>query len=216
MKWPVSHPFWGIYSPLATLSGGGLLILASARFSFALVSATALLWVFVLSSLALRIPFLPHRGREGVIPFLVAFIGGLYIFALSLVSPITALDSLFFLILCPLCCVSSGLPGRLKKLDLGEGVFQAAQESACLSILILGLALIREPLGYGTLSLPGGSQGMVAIIRFSRQSYLPIRVVSDAAGAFFLLGYGLALFRRFGGNLLPPQGTAEKREGGRR
>jgi hypothetical protein len=28
---------------------------------------------------------------------------------------------------------------------------------------------------------------------------LPIRIASTSAGAFFLLGYGIALFRRFGG-----------------
>jgi hypothetical protein len=167
--------------------------------------------------LALRIPFLPRWGRGGINPFLVSFIGGLYILILFLISPILAMDSLFFLILCPLCCVSSGLPARLEAADLGEGITQAAMESICLSVPILALALIREPLGYGIISLPGGSQGIVVIGSFTRLAYLPIRIISGSAGAFFLLGYGLALFRRLGGTYLssPPE-FGEKREGGRR
>jgi hypothetical protein len=214
MKRPVSHPFWGIYAPLATLSGGGLLVLASVRFSSALVCALGLFWVFTLSSLALRIPFLPRWGREGVNPFLISFTGGLYILILFLICPVLAMDSLLFLILIPLCCVSSGLPGRLTTADLGEGAAQAALESLSLSVLILALALIREPLGYGTLSLPGGSRGILVILTFTRQAYLPIQIISGSAGAFFLLGYGLALFRRFGGNFLssPP---ADRGEGGK-
>jgi hypothetical protein len=213
MKRPASHPFWGIYAPLATLSGGGLLVLASTRFSSALVCSIGLLWVFTLSSLALRIPFLPRWGRGGISPFLVSFIGGLYILILFLVSPVLAMDSLFFLILCPLCCVSSGLPGRLEATDLGEGIIQAALESICLAVLILALALIREPLGYGIISLPGGSQGIVVIAAFTRLAYLPIRIISGSAGAFFLLGYGIALFRRSGGNFLSSPPDSAEREG---
>jgi hypothetical protein len=172
------------------------------------------LWVFTLSSLAPRIPFLPRWGREGINPFLISFIGGLYILVLSLISPVLAMDSLLFLILVPLCCVSSGLPERLAVMDPGEGAVRAALESLYLSAPILALALIREPLGYGALSLPGGSRGSTVILSFAEQACLPIQIISSSAGAFFLLGYGLALFRQFGGNFLssPP---AEGREGGK-
>jgi hypothetical protein len=195
---PVSHPFWGAHSPLATLSGGGLLVLASVRFSYGLVAVLALLWVYVFTALALRIPFLPRRGEIRV--FLSSFIAGLFILLLFLICPILAMDSLFFLILCPLCCISSGVLDRIEKFNAAEAVFQSYAEGMILSALILALALIREPLGYGTLSLPGGRQGIICPIRFPGESYLPLRIFSSSAGAFFLLGYGVALFRYFGGN----------------
>jgi hypothetical protein len=193
------HLFWGAQSPLATLSGGSLLVLASVRFSFALVCALALLWVYVFTGLALRIPFLPRRGKSGIAPFLASFTGGLYILFVFLVSPILAMDTLFFLILCPLCCVSSGLPERLEKMSPGEGAARSCKEGLVLSALILGLSLIREPLGYGCLSLPGIRSGVVNFVDFSRGARLPVRIIAASSGALFLLGYGLALFRRLGG-----------------
>jgi hypothetical protein len=84
-------------------------------------------------------------------------------------------------------------------LEIGEGVLQAFTEGMSLSALILGLALIREPLGYGTLSFPGGAQGIAVLFTFPPGIQLPIRIASASAGAFFLLGYGIALFRRYGG-----------------
>jgi UDP-N-acetylmuramyl pentapeptide phosphotransferase/UDP-N-acetylglucosamine-1-phosphate transferase len=199
-----THPFWGFHSPLATLSGGSLLVLASVRFSFALVCAFALLWVYVLTGLALRIPFLPRRGRRGIVPFLASFAGGLYILLLFLVSPLLAMDTLFFLILCPLCCISSGFPDRLEKLDAGETLVQSYTEALVLSALILGLALIREPLGYGCLSAPGIQRGIVNFIEFPQDTPLPVRVIAASSGALFLLGYGIALFRRFRGSSSSP------------
>jgi hypothetical protein len=216
MNWRRDHPFWGAQSPLATLSGGSLLVLASVRFSFALVCALALLWVYILTGLALRLPFLPGRGRKGLTPFLASFTGGLYILFIFLISPILAMDTLFFLILCPLCCVSSGVLDRLEKLDPGEAVVQSYKESMILGALILGLSLIREPLGYGCLSLPGIQRGIVNFIEFPQGTRLPVRIVAASPGALLLLGYGLALFRRFGG-VSPDSadGEGDNRRGGK-
>ncbi|MDR0668886.1 MAG: hypothetical protein LBF95_02290 [Treponema sp.] len=191
-----NHPFWGLQSPLATLSGGSLLILASGRLSFALVCALALLWVYVLTGLVMRIPRVP--GWEGLVPFLASFIGGLYILIIFLFNPILAMDTLFFLILCPLCCVFSGLLKRLEKLEAGEAAARSCQEALAFSALILGLSLIREPLSYGCLSLPGIRRGIVKCIEFSQ--WVPVRIIASSSGALILLGYGIALFRRLGGS----------------
>jgi Na+-transporting NADH:ubiquinone oxidoreductase subunit NqrD len=194
---------------LAALSGGSLLVLASTRFSHALIGGLALLWVYILTGLALRIPVLPRWGREGTRIVLSSFITGVFVFILSLLCPVLTLDSLLFLILCPLCCVSSGALDRIEKLTPGEAVLHSYREGSILAVLILILSLIREPLGYGTISLPGGRQGILCLINFSGESFLPVRILSLSGGAFFLLGYGAALFRRFGGNLpfLPGRGA---------
>jgi Na+-translocating ferredoxin:NAD+ oxidoreductase RnfE subunit len=190
------------------------MILASARFSYALTAVLALLWVYILSVLSLRVPYLPRRGRGGIEVFLASFIAGLFTLILSFICPLLAMDSLLFLILCPLYCVSSGVLGRTEKLDLGEAVFQSYTEGMILSGLILALALIREPLGYGTLSLPGGRQGILCFVKFPEESFPPMRVLSSPAGAFFLLGYGAAVFRRFGGHSSAgPTDPKENKEG---
>jgi hypothetical protein len=209
-----TDPFWGIHSPLAALSGGGLLVLASVRFSFALVCTLSLFWVYILTSLVR--PFLPRWGREGIVIFLTTFIQGLFIFILSFVSPILTLDTLFFLILCPVCCISSGVLDRSGKLDIGEGVSLAFSEGISFAALILALALIREPLGYGALSFPGSAQGVVTLFQFPGETHLPIRIASASAGAFFLLGYGIALFRRFGGHHLGGRQDGGSLPGGQR
>jgi hypothetical protein len=199
---PVFHPFWGAHAPLVTLSGGSLLILASNRFSYALICVLALLWVYIFTALALRIPVLNRQKWGGLVVFLSSFIAGIFVLILFLICPILAMDSLLFLVLCPLCCVSSGVLWRIEKLDIGEAVFQSYIEGMILSALILALALIREPLGYGTISLPGGRQGILCPIMFPEESFLPVQILSSSAGAFFLLGYGIALFRRCGGHSL--------------
>jgi hypothetical protein len=203
-----THPFWGFRSPLATLCGGSLLVLASVRLSFALVCSFALLWVYILTGLVMRIPFLPAGKKGGIGPFLASFIGGIYILLLFFISPILVMDTLFFLILCPLCCISSGVLDQPEKTDDSEAVLQAGAEGLALSALILGLSLIREPLGYGCLSLPGIRQGLVNFIEFPRDNRLPVRIIAAAPGALFLLGYGIALFRRFGG--FSPEGEGKK------
>jgi Na+-translocating ferredoxin:NAD+ oxidoreductase RnfE subunit len=166
-----------------------------------LVGVLALLWVYVLTTLALRIPAFPRRGREGIAVFLSSFIAGIFALVLFFMCPILAMDSLLFIILCPLCCVSSGVLTRIEKFDMGEAVFQSYLEGMILSGLLLTMALIREPLGYGTLSLPGGRQGVLCPVKFPEESFPPLQVLASSAGAFFLLGYGVALFRRFGGHI---------------
>jgi hypothetical protein len=183
------------------------MILASTRFSYALIGGMALLWVSILTGLALRIPLLSRQGT-GIRIALSSFIAGVFILILFLLCPILVLDSLVFLLLCPLYCVSSGVLDRTGTLDLGEAVFHSYMEGMILSAVILILALIREPLGYGTFSLPGGRHGILCPVNFAGESYLPVRFLSLSGGAFFLLGYGVALFRRFGGNIpsLPGKG----------
>ena len=60
------HVFWGSRSPLASLCGGALFIIASARLAYALIAAAALLWVYGLSALTARpcSRIIPGRGKS--------------------------------------------------------------------------------------------------------------------------------------------------------
>ena len=106
-----SHLFWGSHSPLSSLSGAGLIIMASSRFSFALICAGALIWVYGLSALIFSgaRKIMPVRGKMIVLLFLSAFLCGIFMFLAGLLNPLLILGTGFFLVLIPPCCLGSGL-----------------------------------------------------------------------------------------------------------
>jgi hypothetical protein len=192
-----THLFWGPFSPLASLTGGGLLIMASGRLAYALVAAAALLWTYGFSAFVF-FPgqrFFPKRGKKLVLVFLSAFIGSIFLLLLHLVSPILGMETFFLVSLTPLLCIDSELFERIGSLELDEAVSRAFGEAAVLGILIIAFSLIREPLGYFSLSLPGGAQGIVKIFSSGGETVLPIRVIAGSTGSLLLLGYGMSFYR---------------------
>ncbi|GHU94620.1 hypothetical protein FACS189479_07590 [Spirochaetia bacterium] len=204
MKVPFdAHLFWGAHSPLSTLAGGSLLILASSRFSFALVCVGSLLWVYCLTVLAIFAarPILPKRGKQGILVFLSTIIGSFYLFFLWFMSPLLVLDTFFFLILSPVCFIASGLMERIwpsdsGEMDIKEVLVRSFSEAAALGVLILALSLIREPIGFAVLSFPEGARGIAAFFGAEEEGFFPVRIATSSAGALILLGYGIALFKR--------------------
>jgi hypothetical protein len=97
------HLFWGNAAPLAALSGGGLLVMASARLAYALVAAFCLLWVNGLSIVVYKAAgrFFPRIGKLLCEIFLASFLGGLFLFLLWLLSPLAALELFFIVSLIP-------------------------------------------------------------------------------------------------------------------
>jgi hypothetical protein len=198
--------FWGSVSPLANLTGGGLLIMASSRLSFALTCAGALLWVYGLSALISGggKKIFPRKGKSLALIFLSSFVGSLYLLALWFASPVLAMENFFILSLVPLMCAGSGIFDRIEALALDEAVTRALGEAAVLGGLIIAFSLIREPLGYLTLSLPGGFRGIVQIFSAREEIFLPVRIISGSSGALLILGYGISVYRRFGGSSAAP------------
>jgi hypothetical protein len=78
-----------------------------------------------------------------------------------------------------------------------EVLARSFSEAAALGVLIIGLSLIREPIGFAVLSFPGGAQGIMTPFSAVREGFFPIRIAASSAGALILLGDGIALFRRF-------------------
>jgi hypothetical protein len=174
-----------------------LLIIASGRTASALISTGALLWVYGLTVFIVRLAEkgFPKIGKEGALVFLSAFLGSLFLLLLWFAGPLMALESAFLVILTPAVFISSGIIDRVKTLDPRDALVQALTEALLLGLLILALALIREPLGFGSLSLPGGR-----VFRFvpgRREGIFPIRIFAASSGALLLLGYGAALFRYY-------------------
>jgi hypothetical protein len=193
-----NHLFWGPYAPLSTLIGVGILIMASSRTAFALVTLAALVWVYALTPLIFRIasPVLPQRGGDLILVTLSTFAGGLFHLILWLISPLLAMETALLIILTPVCYIASGVFSRLKSLPPKETLIRPIFEALALGLLILVMALIREPLGFGSFSLPGGIKGIIEIFGGGENSFFSIQIIGSSAGALLLFGYGLAVFRR--------------------
>jgi hypothetical protein len=209
MNQPASLRIFGNNTSLSScLSGAALLIMASDRLAHAITVAVALIWIYCLSALTVcsGARFLPRRGRTAILAFLASFFAGSYLLLLWFFSPLCALESFFVVSLIPMFCVFSENFERLKAFNLKEALSSSASESLILGSLIVIFSFIREPLGYLSLSLPGGAKGIILIFSFSAESFLPIRLVAIPSGALLLLGYFLGLYRYFRIKNLPQEG----------
>jgi hypothetical protein len=204
-----NHPFWGNRAPLSSLAAGVLFIMASNRVAYALVVCGALFWVYGLSALSAFFfkPLFPKKGETIILVFLSAFAGSLYLLLLSLLNPLLAMGTSFVILFTPLCCIASGIGSPLTSSDPGEVLSRALLDALILGGLILALALIREPIGFAALSLPGGVRGIVEVFGAGEEGFFPVRIISVSAGVFFLLGYGVAVFYRFRAQDTPAEDT---------
>ncbi|GHV15948.1 hypothetical protein FACS189493_0780 [Spirochaetia bacterium] len=193
------HLFSGVHAPLLTLSGIGLLIMASSRTAYAILVLAALLWVYLLSVLAVGFswPILPGRGRGMVIILISTVLDSLFLLIVSLSNPLLAMEITLLILLVPVYAASSELIPRVASLHMKEALGRAFSEAFVFGLLIFALALIREPLAYGSLSVPGGPLGIRELFSSGDGEFFPVRIAGSAAGAFLLLGYGIACFRRF-------------------
>jgi hypothetical protein len=195
-----SHLFLGSHAPLATLAGAGLLIMGSGRTAYALMTAGALVWVYALTVLVLTAakPLLPVRGKTALELFTASLFGAFFLLLVSFLSPLLSMELTLLVLLAPVSCVASGVCRRTGNLDSGQAAGRALLEGLILGLLILGLALIREPLGFGSLSVPGGPRGIILFFNYEGL-YVPVRIAAVSSGALILLGYAAALFRRHRG-----------------
>jgi len=189
--------FHGNTVPMISLSGAALLVLVSDRLAHAIVVTGALVWVYCLSSLAafFGVRFFPRQGRTVLMVFLTSFIAGLYLLLLWMLSPLCAMEVFLVISIIPLFCMGSGIYPQLESMGLQAAVLAAFTEAMILGALLVIFALIREPLGYLSLSLPGGAQGMILLFSLTSESFLPIHLITSSCGALLLLGYFLGLYR---------------------
>ena len=191
-----SHLFWGKFSPLTSLMGLGLIVLASGRFAFALICTGALIWVYLFTAVVYSNArkLMPEKGRKIILLFLSTFLCGILMFLFSLINPLMVLGSWFFLILIPPACLGSALFDDAENIAPAIIIKRAFLEALVLSGIILAIALIREPLGMGTLSFPGGISGIIEVTSDTGSRTVPFRLFSISSGAILLLGYGAAIF----------------------
>jgi hypothetical protein len=184
-------------SPVGVLPGCGLLIISSGRLSHAITAVGALVWVYGLTTLVIYAAarIFPRHGGTTLVSFLASFMAGCYLFTLWLLSPLCALESFFAVSLVPVFYMASGASKRFNALSAEDSFFSSFFEALSLGVLLLAFALIREPLGFMSLSLPGGAQGSVMLFFFDAESFLPIRLIASSGGALLLLGYFWGLYK---------------------
>jgi len=186
-------------SPTAVISGCGLMIIASGRLSHALTVVGALAWVYGLTTLVIYAAanFFPRHGRTVLISFLASFMACFYLFVLWLLSPLCALEAFFAVSLVPVFYIASGVSKRFDDLSSMDSVFSFGEgfEAFSLGVLLLVFALIREPLGFLSLSLPGGVQGSVMLFSCKAESLLPVQLIASSGGALLLLGYFWGIYK---------------------
>jgi Na+-transporting NADH:ubiquinone oxidoreductase subunit NqrD len=195
-----TDPFWGDNSPLSSLTGFAFVIICSSRLAFALVSAFSLALVYCLTTLVLVLAkkILPEAGRaagKSVTLFLASFFGIVYLLVIMLINPLLGLECFFPLLLTPLIFSGSRFGLRLAGLYPVDALIAALKEAAVPGLLALCLALIREPLGFASLSLPGGERGIVFLFAAASP---PMAIAASGAGALILAGLGIGLYRKIG------------------
>jgi multisubunit Na+/H+ antiporter MnhC subunit len=202
------HSFWGSLSPLGGLSGAGLLVMASARLSWAVIVAGSLFWVYGLTTSVFAFlcsevnpKVFPVEGRGYVFTCIASFFGGMYLLLLWLLCPMAAFETFFLLIIIPLFCASSGVfeqiasPPENTNSDITTEVSDALSQAAVLAGLIIAFSVIREPLSYCSLSLPGSAEGLITIMYFKSNSFFPMGIFAASSGALLLLGYIICLYQ---------------------
>lgn len=201
------HLFWSNASPLVCLSGAALLIMASDRLAHALIAAGALIWVYCLASLIAfaGAKFFPKQGKTIVFSFLSSCFTAFYLLLLWILSPICAMEMFFIISLIPIFCIGSDAFKALHTFNREQTFKHSFFEALVLGTLIIILSFIREPLGFSSLSLPGGAQGTILIFSFDTKSFLPVCLVTTSCGAFLIFGYFLGLYRYFRAKYAPQE-----------
>ncbi|MDR1468499.1 MAG: hypothetical protein LBT00_04335 [Spirochaetaceae bacterium] len=205
----ITFLFKVFFRPLTILSATALLIVASSRFAFALIAALNLVVVYVLTVLIaealkrLKVPkqgggkiaLFPQENRKIISVFLANLAGCAFFFVYYCITPLLAMETLFITLFVPIFAYSENISEKYAALPLPLALKRCFFESFSLGALIMVIALIREPLGYATLSLPGGSGGIIELFHQEGNLSFAVEIASLSSGAFLLVGFIMVLFR---------------------
>jgi hypothetical protein len=178
------------------MSGIALFVIAGSRFSYAIVAAGALFWVFILSALVnmVRRGLSSKTRRKMFNVMFSSFAGSLYFFLLYMMNPLLAMETVLICALVPVYFLLGKFCMSLENSDADEILHESVREPLSLGGLTLVFSLIREPLGFATLSLPGGKRGIVELFNTEGAAYT-VQIISSSTGALFLLAYILIALR---------------------
>jgi hypothetical protein len=194
------------YSPLSSMGGMALFLIASSRFSYAITAAGALLWVFVLSAFI-------NMARHGIVSkvrnkmlnvMLSSFAGSLYFFLLYMLNPLLAMETGLICTLAPVFFIGSQFCAALENSPADDIFLESGYEPLSLGCLTIAFSLVREPLGFATLSIPGGKHGVIELFSTQGGHSYPMQLISSSTGALLLLAYIIVILRRIEKKFAPP------------
>jgi hypothetical protein len=197
------------HRPLTALSATALLIVASSRLAFAIIALVNLAVVYLFTALISEtlkrvrifkqsgheIWLFPRKNQKVACLFLANFIGCLFFYAHYCIYPLLAMETIFITLFVPIFVYLENAGEKYSSMPPLRVAKTCFFESIYLGILIVIIALIREPLGYATLSLPGGDNGIIEL--FNKDNGFPFRVeiIALSSGAFLLIGFIMTIFR---------------------
>jgi hypothetical protein len=205
----ITFLFKDFHRPLKALSATALLVVASSRFAFALIAAMNLVFVYMFAVLLaeflkrLKAPkqsdaktaLFQQKNRKIINIFLVNFAGCIFFFVYYCITPLLAMETLFITLFVPIFVYSENILEKHSSVSPFLTAKNCFFESLYFSVSIMVIALVREPLGYAALSLPGGSGGIIELFNKDGRFPFAVEIVSLSAGAFLLVGFILVLFR---------------------
>jgi hypothetical protein len=195
-----SNP-WGSHSPLMSLTGAALIAAASGRFSHSIVVFLFLagIYTITLSIIHLGKPIIPERYRTALIIMIVTFISSLFYLMINLINPVSALELYLIIFLIPITFLSSELNKNSENQSPNEEIIFGIKQALILGGIIILIALVREPLGYGTLSIPFIGK-TINLLPDSIKELVVLQIFAAPLGAFILTACLIALIRLFSGN----------------
>jgi hypothetical protein len=205
----IGYLFRFFHRPLTTLSAAALLVVASSRLAFALIAMIDLTVVYLLTALisetlkrvrlfkhsSHEIWLLPKKNQKIVCLFLANFIGCAFFFALYCAFPLLAIETIFITLFVPIFVYIEEAGEKYADVPLLHIVKNCFKDSAFLGILAIFIALIREPIGYATLSLPGGNGGIIELFNKDNSFPFTVEIISLSSGAFLIIGFIMTMFR---------------------
>jgi hypothetical protein len=205
----VGFMFKFFHRPLTTLSAAALLVVASSRLAFAIIAMINLTVVYLLTVLIAEslkrvrlfrqsqheIWLFPRKNNRIAYMLLANFAGCVFFFVYYCLSPLLAIETIFVTLFVPMYTYLERVGEKHSDLMLSHALKGCFLESLYLGVLTVVIALIREPLGYATLSLPGGDGGIIELFNKNNSFPFAIEIISLSSGAFLLIGFLMVAFR---------------------
>jgi hypothetical protein len=187
-------------NPLQLLSGAALLLLSTLRTAYAVTTVAALFFVVFCSLIVLHAlkKLLPRGSKKIITVFVQSFFLSVFIFILFESNPFLAQNLILPLAFLPVFCASSSVFNNLTNFSVKDMSLRALTEAVLWSVLLIVMAIVREALGFATVSVPGGAEGITVFFQTENPNPYPPRFFLSSAAVFILFAF-LIVAVRFAG-----------------
>lgn len=177
-----------------SLTGLALIIAASPRLSCSIIVFFLLMAISVMTLAVMHLgkSIIPEKYKTALIIMIVNFFTSLFYLIIDMINPISALEVYFTVFLIPITFLSSYFEKKAGNLSVSEEIIRGAKQASILGGIIIAVSLIREPLGYGTLSLPFSNKPM-HLLPESIEEQVVMQVFSAPFGGFIIAACIIAL-----------------------